>query len=730
MFVSALLDVTDNIVDGKVVPPPDTVRHDGDDTYLVVAADKGTATFSDIANEIAVGRGFWLHDAFASGGSAGYDHKALAITARGAWRSVEAHFRRLGLDPATTPFTAVGVGDMSGDVFGNGMLRSPNTRLVAAFDHRHIFIDPDPDPARSFAERTRLFGLPQSSWDDYDRSLISEGGGVFPRSLKSIPLTPQIVTALGLAFGQSALSPAELIRAVLCAPVDLLWNGGIGTYVKASAETDAQVEDRANDAVRVDATELRCRVVGEGGNLGFTQRARIEFARAGGRINTDAIDNSGGVDCSDHEVNIKILLSKAVTNGDLTHKQRDQLLESMADEVCALVLENNVVQNEILTTAEVQAEGMVDVHLRLLDWLSERAGLDRELEALPSDPELLHRHIGGEGLSRPELAVLMAYTKNLLMDDIDESDLTEDPWFEQRLVQYFPRPLQEPYAELITQHPLRKELVSTLVANDLVNHGGISMTHRLMSETAASVPDVARAHLAAWRIYGLDQLHLRIRELGHSVPADVAIGMEQEVKRLAERAARWLLRNEAQPLDIARVIDTYGPPVETLTGIVSKDADCADALAAGVPEPLACRIGSLGAAYGFLDLSQVAARTGAPLEQVASIFASLDAELDLSWLRDRITSLPRSDHWESLARSALRDDFFRQHAELTAVVVARAQRAEDGDPADLVQGWLQRNAVAVDRCRRTFEGIRGDSARDLARVSVAVQAMSQLTRTV
>ncbi len=730
MFISALLDVTDNL-DGKIiVPPPDTVRHDGDDPYLVVAADKGTATFSDIANSIAVDRGFWLNDAFASGGSAGYDHKALGITARGAWRSVQAHFHQLGIDPAEDDITVAGIGDMSGDVFGNGMLQSPHIRLVAAFDHRHIFIDPAPDAATSFVERQRLFDLPQSTWDSYDRSLMSEGGGVFARSLKSIPLTPQMVSVLGLPLGVTAISPNELIRAVLCAPVDLLWNGGIGTYVKSSEQTDLEVGDRASDAVRVDADQLRCRVVGEGGNLGFTQRARIEFARGGGRINTDAIDNSAGVDCSDHEVNIKVLLAKAVGDGDLTRKQRDLLLESMADEVCDLVLENNVVQNETLNSAEVQASGMVDVHLRLLDWLGEHAGLDRDLEALPSDSELLHRHIDGSGLSRPELAVLLAYTKNMLTADMLSSDLPDEPWLERRLFEYFPERLQADYAELIRSHPLRRELLSTLVANDIVNHGGISMTHRLISETAASTADVARAHLAAWSIYDLDELQEQVRSLGAALPAATHIAIEQEIKRLGERAARWLLRNEPQPLAIAEVIESYKSPVGILHSIVSAEVDTSELIEKGVPGALAAQVATLGAAYGFLDLSHVAARTGAPLEHVAAIYRSLDKELDLSWLRRRITALPREDHWEALARSALRDDFFREHAELTATVVSRAQRSDDGHPEDLVAAWIARNTVAIDRCRRTFEGIRSDAERDLARVSVAVKAMSQLSRTV
>ncbi len=734
-FIGALLDLTDNLVDGEVVGPDRVVRRDGDDPYLVVAADKGTASFSDIANEIAETRGFWLGDAFASGGSSGYDHKELAITSRGAWVSVRHHFAGMGLDVDRTEFSVAGVGDMSGDVFGNGMQRSRMIRLVAAFDHRHIFIDPTPDAVGPFDERRRLFEMPRSSWDDYDRSLISPGGGVFSRAAKSIEITDEMAEVLGIDSEVTEITPNGLIRAVLRSPVDLLWNGGIGTYVKASTETHAEVGDRSNETVRVDADELRCRVVGEGGNLGVTQRGRIEYAIAGGRINTDAIDNSGGVDCSDREVNLKILLSQAVAGGDLTRKHRDQLLDEMADEVCAQVLANNDAQNETLTAALVQAPEMVEAHQRLMAMLTERAGLDRELEALPTDAELAARQNADRGLARPELAVLLAFTKNLLAAELVDSPLASDPTYDGALLAYFPRQIRERYPDLAVAHPLRAELVATAVANQLVNRGGISMVHRLMGETSATVADIARAHTAATRIYDLDTVWSSIDALGPEVPADVRTRMQLDVKRLGERAARWLLRNEPQPIDIGAVVATYSAPVRELHDIVagSEDAPALDSEAkveelvdAGVPDALARRVEASGPAFGFLELSRVAARTGVDLRLVAAISGALDDQLELSWLRRQLTELPRTDYWEAMARGALRDEFFREHAALTAAVLDHAGGRLQAEKS--VKDWLDANAVTADRCRQTFADIRASGIQDLARVSVAVRSLNQLAR--
>ncbi len=556
-FMCGLLDLTDTIVDGEVVPPPDVARHDGDDPYLVVAADKGTATFSDIANGIAGEYGFWLGDAFASGGSSGYDHKAMGITARGAWESVRRHFRALGLDVDAEDFTVVGVGDMSGDVFGNGMLLSRHIKLVGAFDHRHVFLDPDPDPAASFAERERLFRLPGSSWADYDRALISPGGGVFPRAAKSIELTPEVRAAVGV--DATALPPNELIRALLRAPVDLLWNGGIGTYVKARDERHAEVGDKASDAVRVDAEELRCRVVGEGGNLGFTQRARIAYALGGGRIFMDAIDNSAGVDCSDHEVNIKILLDGIVADGELTVEQRNELLAEMTDDVAALVLRDNYEQAQAISRSQVLAASMLEVHQRYIRALEQSGLLNRELEFLPGEETLAERRAGGAGLTTPEFAILLSYTKIALSRELLASDLPEDGYLAHELERYFPALLRERFGERLRRHPLRREIIVSRVVNDLVGHAGTTFAFRLGDETGAGAPDVARAYAAAREIFRLPALWREIEELDGRVDAQTQLSLLLRTRVLLERSTRWLLRNRRRPLDIAAAIEEFAP---------------------------------------------------------------------------------------------------------------------------------------------------------------------------
>ena len=733
VFVGALLDVTDNVIDDVIVPPDGVFRHDGDDHYLVVAADKGTATFSDIANEIARDRDFWLDDAFASGGSDGYDHKAQAITARGAWVAVERHFRELGRDPVHTPFTVVGVGDMSGDVFGNGLLRSDKTKLLAAFDHRHVFVDPDPDPEASFVERQRLYDLPRSSWEDYDTSLMSEGGGVFSRSAKSIAVSPQMTGALGLDQDVTRLTPDELIRAVLRAPVDLLWNGGIGTYVKASTETDVEVGDRGNDSVRVGADELRCKVLTEGGNLGVSQLGRIQFARNGGRINTDAIDNSGGVDCSDHEVNLKIVLAVAEHNGDMTRKQRNVLLSSMADEVCDLVLENNYAQNRALSAAVAEAPGMVQVHERLMASLEVTAGLNRVVEMLPSSNKMRNRRDAGLGLTRPELAVLLAYTKNSITNDLVAGEIPENAVFDELLLSYFPTAIRAEHHDLVLNHPLRRELIAMLLSNEIVNRGGITMMHRLSEETSATAPDIALAHLAAWQIFELNQLWDELRAIETSVDAAAVTTLELEVTRLGERATRWLLRNEAQPLDVVAVAGRYHDSVVSLSepGIGDEPAadlaaDAQTFIAAGISGDLAGRVLALGPAYGFLDLATVAHRTGQQPQVVSAIHRLLEERLGLGPLRDWVVALPRDDHWQTMARGALRDQYFRERAELAAAVLSSGDGAEP--PEAQVESWLRSNQIAADRCQRTFAEIETAPERDLAHVSVALGALTQLRR--
>ena len=615
-FIRGLLDLTDNISGGEIAPPQELVRYDEDDPYLVVAADRGTATFSDMANEVAAEYDFWLGDAFASGGSTGYDHKTMGITARGAWESVSRHFRELGHDVAEQDFTVVGIGDMSGDVFGNGMLLSRHIRLVGAFDHRHVFLDPDPDAERSFEERKRLFETPRTSWADYDESLISEGGGVFPRSAKSIRLSDQARRALDV--NTQELAPHELIRALLRAPVDLLWNGGVGTYVKASGEVHAEAGDKANDHVRVDASELRCRVVGEGGNLGLTQRARVEYALEGGRVNTDAIDNSGGVDCSDHEVNIKILLDTAVDEGDLTVKQRNTLLAEMTGAVADSVLRDNYEQSETLSLAEAQAPAMLDVHARLIRFLEQNRDLDRHLEALPDEEAIAERKQDHRGLARPELAVLLAFAKIDLYDELLDSDVPEDPYLSAELADYFPDPLPERFGRRMDDHRLRREIVATQVANNVLHGGGTTFTFRLHEESGARASDISRAYAVAREVFRMREQWGQIEALDNQVEAEVQLRMLLEGRRLIERGTRWLLRNRRRPLDIAATVEHFAPGAailyQSVPSLLGSEVDGTRKIArelerAGVPSDLAGRVASLGSMVAALDIVDVAGET-------------------------------------------------------------------------------------------------------------------------
>ena len=569
-FISAMLDVTDNIVGDAVVPPPGVVRLDGDDPYLVVAADKGTATFSDVANEIAGRYGYWLGDAFASGGSEGYDHKKMGITARGAWESVRWHFAALRLNPDTDDFTAVGIGDMSGDVFGNGMLLSRHLKLVAAFDHRHVFLDPDPDPAASFAERQRLFDLPRSSWADYDTALISAGGGVWPRSAKSVPISAQARAALGLDAAVTALSPDELISAILRAPVDLLWNGGIGTYVKASHETHADAGDRSSDAVRVDASTLRARVVAEGGNLGLTQAARIEYALAGGLVNTDFIDNSAGVDTSDHEVNIKILLAGAIAAGELRPQERGALLHALTDEVAAHVLRHNDGQNMALAVARYQAPRLLHVHARYLRQLLRENRVSLETDGLPDEKEIAARRSAGTGLTTPELAVLLAHTKIAAGQQVLASDLPDDPSLRSALADYFPVPLRERFADQLGAHRLRREIITTSVINEMVDTGGSTFLFRLGEETGLPVVDITRAWLVAREVFGMRAFWQQVEALAGTVDVDARIAVVLEARKLMERATRWLLMNRRPPFGIAETVSFFGAGVGTVRSAIPK----------------------------------------------------------------------------------------------------------------------------------------------------------------
>ncbi|GAA4969354.1 glutamate dehydrogenase [Nonomuraea thailandensis] len=734
MFISGLLDITDNLVDGKVVPPPDVVRHDGDDTYLVVAADKGTATFSDIANSVAKEYGFWLGDAFASGGSIGYDHKAMGITARGAWESVKYHFRTMGVDVQTTDFTVAGIGDMSGDVFGNGMLLSQHIRLIAAFDHRHVFVDPSPDAARSFAERRRLFELPRSSWEDYDAKLISAGGGVFPRTAKSIQITPQMREALGIPSGVASMAPNDLISAILRAPVDLLWNGGIGTYVKASAESHTDVGDKANDGLRVNAADLRCKVIGEGGNLGFTQLARIEFALNGGLVNTDFIDNSAGVDTSDHEVNIKILLDQVVRDGELTDKQRNQVFTSMTDEVADLVLRDNHAQNVVLDAARTQAVEMLHIHARYLRKLEREGLVNRELEFLPSDKTLAERRQARLGLTAPEFSVLLAYTKLVADAELLGSDLPDDPYLASWLVSYFPSALRERFRTYMDEHPLRREIITTCVVNELINSAGTTFMFRFGEETGASTPDIVRAYLVAREVFDLPSFYRAVEALNNQVDTGTQIAMLLEARKLVERGARWLLVNRRPPLDLAGSVSFFVKGVNGLLAHIPKlltGPDLAayeerrDSFAArGVPLELAERVAGMVPAYSTLDLVEISSLTGRPVNEVAEVYFDLADRLQLARLRERVIALPRDNRWNSIARSALRDDLYAAHASLTRDVLAHSKPGLP--PEERLARWSEANSAAVSRARQTLSEIWESDNFDLATLSVALRAIRTL----
>ncbi len=744
MFISGLLDLTDNRIEGKTVPAPGVVRHDADDSYLVVAADKGTAKFSDIANEVSGQYGFWLGDAFASGGSVGYDHKAMGITAKGAWESVKRHFRELGKDTQTEDFTVVGIGDMMGDVFGNGMLLSEHIRLVAAFNHMHVFLDPNPEAAATFAERRRLFDLPRSSWDDYDRSLISEGGGIYPRTAKSIPISPQVREALGLEEGVTALAPMDLIQAILLAPVELLWNGGIGTYVKAETETHAAAGDKANDAIRVDGKQLRVKVFGEGGNLGLTQLGRIEFARNGGKINTDALDNSAGVDCSDHEVNIKILLDHLVQTGKLEEAQRNELLAEMTDEVGALVLADNYRQNAVLGVSRAHAAPMLSVHQRQVQALVSAGAFDRKLEALPSNSEFRELEKAAKGLTSPELATLLAHVKLELKDELLASDLPDSQVFAGRLPEYFPVPLRERFASAIGEHPLRRQIITTLIANEVVDGGGISFVYRLMEEMNATATDAVRAYAVVTRVFDLPALWAEIDALDNVVSTDVADSMVLETRRLLDRAARWFLTNRPQPLAplaeinrFSRVLGKLVPKIgDLLRGreaeSVQKHVD--ELIEAKVPEGLARRVSLLLHTFGLLDVTDVAElaeqqigvdATHSPAE-TAELYYALSDHLDVDKMLTEISALERGNRWHALARLSLRDDVY---GSLRAITLDALRHSDPGSSADAkIAQWEKTNSSRLQRARVALDEIHKSGRLDLATLSVAARQIRSTVR--
>jgi glutamate dehydrogenase len=768
-FLRGLLDLTDNYVDGGVSAPPRVVRYDDDDPYLVVAADKGTARFSDIANTVSRDYGFWLGDAFASGGSHGYDHKAMGITARGTWESVKRHFRELGVNVAAQDITVVGVGDMSGDVFGNGMLRSPHIRLIAAFNHAEIFIDPDPDPAASFAERGRLFALPRSSWNDYDPAVLSAGGDVYPRTAKSIQVSAQACAALGIDAGAAGvdgragarMAPAELICAILRAPVDLLYNGGVGTYVKAIGETHAEVGDRANDVLRVNGAELRCRVVAEGGNLGLTQRGRIEYALrgggegAGGLVNTDAIDNVAGVNCSDHEVNIKILLGDLIAGGELESGQRDPVLESMTDAVAEEVLYGSYTQTQALSLSVRRSAAMRDVHARLLRWLEAHAALDREIEVLPTEEALAQRRAERRGLVAPELSVLMAYVKIAVYEQLLDSDLPDDPYLLGDLERYFPAPLgtgsasadrapagtegSERYTEQIREHRLRRELIATIVANQLVDRGGTTFAFRLGEETGITAPQLARAFAVAREVYEMRDFWDAIEDLDHRIEAGTQMSMLMDGRRLVERATRWLGRARARSeIDVTQTAHHFAAGVHELYAALPDvltahdrevyDAREAELVQAGVVPELARRVAAMPGLLAVFDIVEDAALSGCGQEMVTRVYFGIAERLSLDWLRDRILELPRADRWQALARSALRDDVYELHRMLTREILGSAgpARSAGNDGAFAVEAWLADNAVAVSRALSVLSDVRAFQTYDTTTLPVVVRELKNL----
>ncbi|HJR73465.1 MAG TPA: NAD-glutamate dehydrogenase domain-containing protein [Luteimonas sp.] len=732
MFIDGLLTITDNIApDGKIVPPMDVVRHDGDDPYLVVAADKGTATFSDIANGIAREHGFWLDDAFASGGSVGYDHKAMGITAKGAWESVKRHFRAMGRDSQRQDFTCVGIGDMSGDVFGNGMLLSKHIRLVAAFDHRHIFLDPNPDAAATFKERQRMFKLPRSSWEDYDKKLISKGGGVYPRSAKSIALSPEIRAALGIEAGVSAMSPTELLSAILKSPVDLLWNGGIGTYVKATSETNADVGDRANNALRVNGADLRCKVVGEGGNLGLTQLGRIEAALSGVLLNTDFIDNSAGVDTSDHEVNIKILLNAQVQAKKLKLEDRNKLLASMTDEVAGLVLNDNYRQNQAISLMQRMSLTRLGSKQHFIRTLESQGLLDRQIEYLPSDAEIAERKARGLGLTRPELSVLLSYSKLVAFQQLLDSDVPEDPYLSKELVRYFPAPLQQKYTKAMEQHRLKREIIATAVTNSTINRMGATFLLRMQEDSGRTPGEVAKAFTITRETLDARDLWAQIDALDGKVAESVQIDALQVIWSLQRSFTRWLLARPGAIPDIATAVERYHDGFRDIRagqGILPDsqrpvyEAALQDWAQKGLPADLGGQLAALPYLEPCCDIIELARERKLKTVDVAKVHYRLGDALRVPWLIEQIDDLTVDGRWHAVARGALRDELATQLRTLVGQVLSMPGK----DPDDKVRHWLQRDDQSLRFTLAMLNELATQKTLDYPTASVAVQRLSQL----
>ncbi|WP_441002519.1 NAD-glutamate dehydrogenase [Pseudocolwellia agarivorans] len=732
-FIRGLLDITDNIVAGEIVPPTSVVRLDEDDPYLVVAADKGTATFSDIANGISEEYNFWMGDAFASGGSVGYDHKGMGITAKGGWESVKRHFREMDVDCQTTDFTCVAIGDMAGDVFGNGMLLSKHIRLQAAFNHLHIFVDPNPDAASTYVERERLFNLPGCSWEDYNKSLLSEGGEIYSRSAKSLKLTPQIMKMLGTK--KQSMAPIELIQALLSMQVDLLWNGGIGTYVKGSSETHLEVGDRANDALRINGKELKAKIVGEGGNLGFTQLGRIEYAAHGGRINTDAIDNAGGVDCSDKEVNIKILLNTLVQNGDLTVKQRNKLLYDMTEDVSVKVLEDCYRQTHSLSITAMRGGSQLKEQSRFIHELERTGKLDRALEFIPNDDEIADRLVKGVGLTRPELSVLLAYNKMVLKDDLVCPEITGNSYYDKFLVEYFPQMLQQKYLTEMQSHPLRAEIIATQLANAIGNDMGFNFVNRMFEETGETVAEIANCYTVASNVFGMADMWKKIEALDNKIPTAVQTEMLFQIRRTVRRATRWFLRHRNKALDVAESIKFYRSTfIDLTTNLYSymTEGDCEqlkqaeeDLIKSNVPNDIASYVAKLSSIFSTMDIAELTAEDSRDVSVVATTYFELGARLDLHWFLDQITRQPVANHWQALARSSYREELDWQQRSLTSVILRADCKSKKTD--ELLDNWFKENKQSLGRWKHILSEFRIGETHEFAKFSVALRELMLLS---
>lgn len=735
LFIRGLLDITDNYVDGKVVKPRNVICFDEDDPYLVVAADKGTATFSDLANAISQEYGFWLGDAFASGGSVGYDHKKMGITAKGAWESVKRHFYELDIDIENNDFTAVGIGDMAGDVFGNGMLLSRHIKLIGAFNHIHIFVDPNPNAEESYIERERLFHLPRSNWSDYDKKLISKGGGVFNRNAKSIPVSKEMQAVLGIK--QTEIEPNELIKAILKAKVDLLWSGGIGTYVKASTESNAHVGDRTNDATRVNAKQLRCKVIGEGGNLGLTQLARVEYSLSGGMVYTDFIDNSGGVSCSDKEVNIKILLNSIVASGDLTAKQRNELLIEMTDEVSKLVLRDNFLQTRAISLTAAQPLQVLDLQSRYINELERTGKIDRSLEYLPDDKTIMERKLMGKGLMRPCIAVLMCYSKTILKEQILASGVPEEAYMAHFLISSFPMPLQERFSKQMQSHPLKREIIATKLSNIIVNEVGFTYVYRLQDETGAPVSAIVKAYIITRSVLNLESVWKQIEELGTRISAKKQIEMMMLYTRLARRITRWFLRSQRKSVDISEVVQLYADGVfelkKSIPSILSEDRRLnyqehyQELIEEAIPPTLAHELTVSRALFAATDIVEIAYKKNMSVAKVAEIYYGIGDFLDLTWIRKQIIIHPSENHWEALSREALRDDLDWQQRQLTAGLINY-----EGNNPDLqarLVSWGESHRALIQRWRYILADLKASTALNYTMFFVAIRELLDLTQT-